>query len=391
MKLKNQLDFINQIRSRGPLSRRDLKTSLKLSWGSISTFSKELIKRGVIRELGPVAAAIGRRPVKLDMNTDRNFFLGLRLGSHLAQSSIVNVKGTMVNEESVSIDPRGTRAELLRRLLKASKQNLMKLGLKNDMLAGIGIASPGAVDFRNGIVYFAPRHPEWKNVHVKEYFEQEMGVPCFVDHTANCFALSEGLFGAGVGKQNFVSILIGTGVSAGIVTNGQIYRGADYHAGEFGHMCIDPKGPTCACGANGCLETFVSSPALVRMAAELSRRRPAAPVRDSHRRVTLDSLLAAAQKGDGIALKVFSTMGAFLGIGTANIVNLFNPECIVIGGSLAPAAQFFLPALRASMKKHAWRSSRQVITMSSLPHGPELGAAALVLQEFFSTSLILGR
>jgi N-acetylglucosamine repressor len=395
MRQANQTKVVQYIRNHGPIARVDLQKNLCLSWGTITSICKGLLNRGIIQETGSVSIEYGRHPIQLDLDLHRNYVIGLRLGSHLVQSTLLNVKGQVVDEYDSPVDLLASREEILDCLLATARALLARMSLSVSDVAGIGVASPGAVDFQSGIVHYAPRHPNWRDVHLKDSFQNTFQVPCFVDHTSHCFALSEKLFGYGVDKECFIGILLGSGVSAGIVVNGEVYRGADFFAGEFGHICIDHEGPPCACGNNGCLEVFVSGPAIAKMVSSIlehgeTRYRGSAD-RFSVKGIDIDTVIEAAKEGDDLAQTVFSTMGRFLGVGVANLITLFNPECIILGGALTRASDYFLPSLKSTVKSRAWRASRQNIVVSKLPRGAVIGAASLALEHLFSSGLILSR
>jgi predicted NBD/HSP70 family sugar kinase len=230
-------------------------------------------------------------------------------------------------------------------------------------------------------------------VSLKARFEKQFHVPCYVDHVSNCFALSEKLFGLGRELNSFICVLLGSGVSAGIVINGEVYRGAENFSGEFGHTTIDPNGPPCPCGSRGCLEVYASGLALARHGAEeagrAAGRRLLALAGGQAGRVTGELLYEAAAQGDRQARAVFRQMGTLLGVGVSNLINLFNPERIVLGGQVSKAHEFFMPALQEALKKRAWHGSTRDVRISRLENGPVLGAVAIVLQEIFSLGQVL--
>ncbi|MGA2977866.1 MAG: ROK family transcriptional regulator [Spirochaetia bacterium] len=195
MKLQNRLVILRCVRYEGPISRVDLQKKTRLSWGTISASTRELLDSGILTEIGAVTTDMGRRPVELDLNQADNFVLGLQLGSALVRSALMNMKGCVVAELDVPVNAAGTTAEILRCLIDTGNRLLRQHGVWRSSLMGIGVAVPGAVDFSTGISLYAPQHPNWKNVALKDRFERTFGVPCYVDHSFNCFALSEQLFG----------------------------------------------------------------------------------------------------------------------------------------------------------------------------------------------------
>ena len=395
MKRKNQLTILEQIQSAGPITRVRLKKETRLSWGTITLSTKELLSKGIIKEARSVATGIGRHPVELDLNEKKNLVLGLRLGSILIRGVLVNVKGVIVDELEIPVDASGSAQRILEALLGAGRQIMRKNSINTKSLAGIGIAAPGAVDFSSGVCHWAPHHPRWKEVPLKTKFEEAFRVPCFVDHTYNCFVLCEKLFGLGRGLENFVGVLLGTGVSAGLIIHGEVYRGADCSAGEFGHTNVDPEGLPCACGKNGCIEAYISGPAIAQSASRCISRKSGGILRSlvhgDLARVRAEDVERAARQGDALALDIFSRMGCVLGIGLSNIVNILNPQVIILGGEVANASEFFLPSCLEKLSNSAWQASSKEVRVSQLRNGASLGAAALVLDQLFSTGRILQR
>jgi glucokinase len=280
-------------------------------------------------------------------------------------------------------------------LLETGKGLLQKHSISRSLLAGVGIAAPGAVDFSTGVCLYAPHHPHLKDVPLKRTFEKAFGVPCFVDHDFNCFVLSELLFGYGKGMDSFICVLVGNGMAAGIVLHGEVYRGADSLAGEFGHTCIDENGPLCACGNHGCLEALASGSAI---AASALRELPFNPessilaaARGDQGRITAETVAVAARQGDRLAREIYARMGAVLGVGISNLINTFNPRCIILGGRVSKASELFLPSCMETVRRRGWYASSKEVKVSRLERGEVLGAAALVLQQIFSTGEIVRR
>jgi len=395
MKLKNQLAVLRSIRDDGPISRVDIKNHTHLSWGTVTTSTKELLDRGIISEIGAVTTGVGRRPVELDLNRAVNFVLGLQLGALLVRAVLMDVKGTVVDEQEAPVDSRGSAREMLACLMDTGRSLLQKHSIKRTSLAGVGIAAPGAVDFSTGICLYAPHHPQLKDVPIKRKFEQAFGVPCFVDHDFNCFVLSEQLFGFGKGMDNIICVLVGSGVGAGILVHGEVYRGTDNFAGEFGHTCVDPDGPLCACGNHGCLEAMASGSAIAAAAQQEAAASPGSAIlslaRGDRGRITAETVAQAARQGDRLARDIYARMGTMLGVGISNLINTFNPRRIIIGGRVSKAADLFLPSCMETVRKRGWYASTKEVKVSRLERGEALGAAALVLQQMFTTGQIVRR
>jgi glucokinase-like ROK family protein len=392
MKLNNQLLVLRTIRTVGPASRVRLQKKTSLSWGTITSTTKDLLEKKIVTEIGSVNTGVGRRPVELDMNTDRNYIIGIRLGSTYIRAVLLDVKGNIVSELKEFVDAHEKKQVILKQLFSIVEECLNNKKIEIERVAGIGIAAPGALDAHSGVCLHAPHHPKWKNVPLKREFEERFKIPCFVDHVNNCSALGEMWFGLGKGVQNFLCVLIGTGISTGIIINGEVYRGINCASGEFGHICIDPSGPECACGRRGCLEAYATGPALARMAREIVRDRKNSKigmlVHENLAGLSAETIYQAAFEGDLDALRIFEKMGYYLGLGVSSLINLFNPECIILCGRVAKAHEFFMPSLQKMIEEYAWHISKKEIKVSNLTNGAVLGAAGIVLQEIYNNNLL---
>lgn len=390
MKLQNRLEILRCVRNEGPISRVDLQKRTRLSWGTISSSTRELLDSGIFTEIGAVTTDMGRRPVELDLNQAENFVLGLQLGNAVVRAALMDIKGCVVAELDVPVNAAGTSSEIVGCLTATGNRLLKQQKAKRGFLMGIGVAVPGAVDFATGMALYAPQHPNWKNVALREDLERRFEVPCYVDHSFNCFALSEQLFGLGRGLRDYICVLIGTGVAAGIVLGGEIYRGANGLAGEFGHACIEENGLPCACGNRGCIEAYISGPALASAAAREFRTAGASvgaklKTRDAWTGITAERLFLLAREGNPVARQVFARMGTILGVGISNLINIFNPQTVILGGFVCQASEFFLPHCIDTVKQRAWHASPKDVKVSQLLRGAVRGAGALVLQQLFAT------
>lgn len=393
MKRNNMLTILRAIRILGPVSRVRLQQETTLSWGTITSSIKELLACRFVKEIGSVNTGVGRRPVELDMDTSQHFVVGVRLGSSYIRSIIVDIKGSTVAQNKAFVDAQGSKETILNQLYNSVDSILTEARISLAKVSGIGIAAPGAIDAYAGTCLYTPHHPNWKDVRLKQSFEQRFGKTCFVDHVNNCTVLGQMLFGQGRGIDNFLCVLLGTGISAGIMINGEVYRGVNCASGEFGHMCIDPEGPRCACGSRGCLEVYASGPALAKRGREIAGKNPTSKIAllcdgrlDD---ISAETVYRAAVGGDSEAAAVFEETGYYLGIGISNLINLFNPERIILCGRVSRAYEFFLPALEKTIEKRAWHISNKEIKVSTIANAPLLGAVGNVHQAIYNGGLLL--
>ena len=258
----------------------------------------------------------------------------------------------------------------------------------DNKIAAVGIGAAGIIDVETGLITFSPNLPGWHNIKLKDILEHELGVKTFVDNDATVAAMAEHKFGIAVGCDHLVFITLGTGIGGGIITNGQIYRGVSGSAGEIGHMTIDINGPLCGCGNKGCFEALASGTALEREAkakiAEGARTSIPKYAKESGSRISAKSVYLAAQDGDKLANELIAQLGYYLGVGLANLINIFNPQLVVIGGGVSRMGEMLLKPARKTVRERAFELSVKAarIEISSLGYdaGP-LGAVALALSE----------
>lgn len=226
-------------------------------------------------------------------------------------------------------------------------------------VAGVGVGAPGPLDRTRGVVLETP-NLAWREVPLAEMVERGIGLPVVLDNDANCFALGEWWLGAGRGADRLVGLTLGTGIGGGIVLDGEVYRGASDAAAEVGHMSVDYAGRSCACGSRGCVEAYASGSAIAARAAEGiagGADSTLAAVADDPVGITAEAVCQAAAAGDRHAVLLLDETARILGVAIANLIHLFNPDVIVIGGGVATAGELLFTPLRAEVKRRAFRSA----------------------------------
>ncbi|MFH2138444.1 MAG: ROK family protein [Candidatus Omnitrophota bacterium] len=248
--------------------------------------------------------------------------------------------------------------QLVIRIIKLKAESTYK----GNIVTGVGIGVPGRVDFNNGIVCDLTNVPGWKNVKLKELLEKKIKVPVLVDNDANLMALAESKFGAAKGFKNCVCVTLGTGIGGGIILNGRVYRGGSFAAGEIGHMTINENGPLCACGNRGCAERYAGNRYILEEAIKRLKQGARSKLKDSlkgkYSDLTLEMLTDAARKRDPFSLILWQEIGEHIGVVLADVVNLLNPEIIVLGGGVANAGKLLLDPIRKVIKERAFKVSR---------------------------------
>jgi glucokinase len=251
---------------------------------------------------------------------------------------------------------------------------------------GIGMGVPGPMSSREGVIYEAPNLPGWVNVPVRKLLEERLELPLALNNDANAAAYGEFWAGAGRDVGTMILFTLGTGVGGGIILNGELYSGPDDTAGELGHMVVDVNGPICNCGNQGCLEAFASATAVKRMlrdALQQGRSTRIVIPQDDEEEFGAKLVYDAAVMDDELAIEIFRKVGFYLGIGAANMINIFNPEMIVYSGAMSGAGDFIFKPLREIAFANSFRKpgSRVIIDVAKLgPDAGIIGAAGLALK-----------
>lgn len=267
----------------------------------------------------------------------------------------------------------GRAEELVERLIEAT-------GIGRQKVIGVGLGVPGPIDVVSGTLGSTSILPGWTGINPGEEMAGRLGVPVYVDNDANLGALGELVWGSGRGVKDLAYIKVASGVGAGLVIDGQIYRGPGGTAGEIGHITLDESGPVCRCGNRGCLETFTAARYVLPL------------LRSSHGRdLTMERVVQLAREGDPGCRRVIADVGRHIGSGVANLCNLLNPSRVVLGGDLAEAGELVLAPIRESVSRYAIPSAaRQLSVLPGALGGRAevLGALALVLSEMGDSTLL---
>lgn len=286
---------------------------------------------------------------------EKKFGIGVDIGGTNVKIALVDDKGAIVYSDTVP-----TRAEMgyeytLSNIKKAIADLLKESKVAKNEIRGIGFGFPGQIDCDNGIVKELPNIPGWVNVPVAKIIEDEFGIPVKLDNDVRCAALGELRFGAGKGCKNLICITVGTGIGSGLIVNGKLVRGASCAAGELGHVKLSINdGPLCGCGDRGCLEAYASGPAVTAMAKEYIEGGKSTKYRElANPDITPYIVCEAAKQGDKVAKKIFEIIGNYIGVGLTSVINLLNPEKVIIGGGVADADEFLLDPIRKTVKERA--------------------------------------
>lgn len=320
---------------------------------------------------------------------DRNapYLLGHDIGGTKLAVTVADRNGKILHKIRRPTEAeRGPRA-VVASLASMSREAMARAALSPAELAGVGVSCGGPLDTETGVVYAPPNLPGWDEVPLKAWLESALSLPVFVENDANASALAEWSFGAGRGCRHMVYMTMSTGIGGGIILDGRLYRGPNDTAGEVGHMTIVENGPACGCGKRGCLEALCSGPSIARRAREKAREAPGSRMVDlaggDPARITAETVMDAARQDDPAAREIVDETARYMAVGLGNIVNILNPEVIVIGTILVKAQDLLLEPIRAYLRRETW--PRVYDTVRVVPAGLEdavgdLAAIAVIRQ-----------
>jgi glucokinase-like ROK family protein len=384
----NRSIILNFIRLEGSISRADIAHRTKLSRSAVSNIISSLLDEGIVQETGTGESKGGRRPIMVNFNYTAGYILGVDLGSNHLLTLVTDLEGNPIEEFSApfSVDMGPERG--LPVLIEHIQSVLNKPMMKGKRVVGLGIGVPGPLDYTTGTIVAPPIMPGWNNVPLRQKLLELLNIEVLVENDANLGAIGERWKGAGQGKQQLAYIKIGTGIGCGLIMDGKIYRGSRGSAGEIGHITISPDGPPCKCGNSGCLESMAAGPAIVNRAilAIQAKRESMIRLEMLHTEQAIQEIAQAAHNGDALAQELFRNAGRHIGTAIANLINLFNPEMVIIGGGVADAGDLLLNPIQETVKRRSLPSNYNDTVIACAQLGREaiaIGAATMVLQEVF--------
>jgi len=312
--------------------------------------------------------------------------IGIDLGGTKISTALIDSVGRIMARDYRETQAAEGQEAVIERMLDSARRVIAQAEVTQAQVAAVGIGAPGPLDIEAGVLVAPPNLPGWDRVPLKRIIEDALGITTFLENDANAAALGEYRFGAGRGRQHMIYVTVSTGIGGGLILDGKLYHGASGMAGEIGHMTIVPYGPLCGCGNRGCLEALASGTAIARQARERVARGVPTLMADlaagDPERITAKLVAEAAHQGDAEAREILAEAMNYLGIGMANLVNLFNPELIVIGGGLTNIGELLFGPVRRAIDRRAFRAQAQTVQVVQAKLGKDvgvLGAAAVAL------------
>ena len=376
----NKTLILKTIYDQGEMSRADIARLTRLTRPTVSSIVAELIDEGLVAEVGYGPSEGGKPPILLNVVDDSRHIIGLDLANSEFRGAVIDLRGNILQRRSLPVNDRDGAAAL--QLVYQLTEELVAVA--TSPILGVGLGTPGLMNPAAGVVHRAV-NLDWLDLPLRDLLQSRVHLPIYIANDSQVAALGEYTFGGQHQTTNLIVVKVGVGVGAGIVINGQLHYGDGYGAGEIGHIRVTDNGLRCRCGNVGCLETVVSSRALIQQAQQLWHSDAGAQLRQvasSPADLTTDLLLQASQSGDTALEQVISQMGQKLGQSLANLVGILNIRHIVIGGSLARFGETLVGPARQEMRQHLQSVHANETTVAPATLGDDIvifGAAALLL------------
>jgi len=314
----------------------------------------------------------------------KKYIIGVDIGGTHTKVALLDLSGHILHKTDF-LTKNYKSERLIKAVFLAVESIIEKKNIRKRDILGLGIGLPGLVDFKKGLVFCLTNIPGWKNVALKRILENKIGLPVFVDNDVKIMAMGELRFGAGKGYKNIICMTLGTGVGGAVIIDGNLYRGSSLVAGEIGHIPINEAGPSCDCGSSGCLEAYVGREYFLNNARKRLRNAPSAAVMKMTKGdislLTPEILREAAVKGDRFSKEMWREMGLHIGNALAGVVNLLNPQIIIIGGGMAGAGEVLFGSIRKAVAKKSMRLPGRAVKIVRARLGNDagvIGAAEIV-------------
>lgn len=381
--------ILGTVRQLGTFTRVEIHQLTHMRPTTISLLVRELLEERRLKEVGTSNNPMGRKQILLQVNESYGSILGIEMDSEEIVAAVTDfAPRILIKVSEPSILDKGKEA-LVAQIIQCAHHALQQAGLTPDSLRAVAFANPGLVDSREGIALVSSLIDFWKEVPLRRIFEEEFKVPFFLENDTRARALAERRLGAGEMAEDMLYIDYRDGIGVGVFNEGRLLRGHTESAGEFGHTHIMLNGPVCKCGSFGCLEAIAGIPSLghrARAAISDGSQSKALSLAGELSRITGWTVLEAARAGDKLCSALIEELGDYLGLGIANLVNLFNPAVVVLSSSLEKAGPELLERIKRVVKIQSFAHSVAPLVFRYGTLGAEsgvLGGALVALEEMF--------
>jgi len=367
--------ILNIVKNHEQTSREKIKHLTGIRLGTIGAVIKELKEEGLLSEnYLKRKNSRGRRKGLLKINPEGRYAVGIELTRKGIFGLLMNLGGDILKEKAIPVSKKSLQKDILKKIVITVSQLLVEKISEKKKIAGIGFVDPGLIDSEKGISLYSTVFPAWKNVPVKKLLEEKFNLPVFLSNTSQAKALAERHFGQTKGVENFIFIEYGEGIACGIYSGGKLVRGHKEIAGEFGHTTIQGETTVCKCGKTGCLESLVSFPAITKRVRETL----------NEDKFTIETIFKSFEeiRNKSIVSEILEKLIFYLSLGISNLVNILNPEIIILGPNFKKTGKRFIEILVCFINREALKENRENLQIVVSELGEKIGAlggSALVL------------
>jgi predicted NBD/HSP70 family sugar kinase len=394
VKAHNMSAILYYLLQNQPVSRVELAEKLGLSNTTITNLTAELLEEEIILEkeikITEKRKRVGRPRRMLALIPDARYAVGVHIGVGMYRVAVTDLFAKIISNQMGEFELDTPAQAVIAEIAAKIRQTVNTTSVDPDRIIGVGIGASGLVNYLTGVNVLAPRLG-WKDVPIQSLLAPQVPYPITVDNNVRSMAMGEAYFGAGRKAETLAFVYGRVGVGAGFVVNRQIFRGSRAGAGEIGHTIMEPRdGQPCSCGNSGCLETLVSEPVLIKEAIQLSLTDPSGLLAQHLEKAAdqnqMEQIFTAARQGDRNARALVEDRACYLGIALANLVNILNPDLILLGGMFAQGSDLIIPVAEGKMKELAFAGLGDDVKIATTEFGWRagvVGAASLALTAFF--------
>jgi len=390
MKQSNIQYVLHTIRRNEPISRKELSDLVNMTPSSITNIVNRLLKENFLIESGSGKSLAGRKPILLELNSTARYAIGVELNTENIICIITNFKAEKIVKKECETVVTDSKEDVLNRLVNLIKSAIMEANIIKEEIMGVGLVSAGPYNHTKGLMINPPNFPGWFNVPIRDIVQNSIGIPTYFEKETVGAAIGEFWFGEASSARSLFAINIyNVGIGGGVIIDGKVYHGFKDGAGDIGHMVVDIEGPACSCGNYGCLEAIASGMAIVRdVKSEIKRGENSLLLEsvDNIDDIDLDMIIKASKKGDLLVNRVIEKCARYMGIAMANLINVYSPQMIVLGGKIIKDCPGYMQIAIEYAKKRKYPLYNKDVVIIPSTFGEEQGAmggVGLVFQEFF--------